>query len=219
MSDFIEEALMVFEEFRNNGNDLKNSISSMELRYQGDKLLEVAWEFSILLRSNGFFQESIACVEQLINCTDDAEKHAQLYMALGQVMEMKEDFEAATLYYLQAKSLKPTDKTTAYFVHNNLGYCLNLLERHDEAEGCCQVAIKIDPARHNAYKNLGIALQGKGRYADAARNFIKASEVYPADARAYCLVSELLANHGEIADEIPDIHKQMKLARARWAMA
>ena len=133
MSEFMDEAVTAFEEFKRKGCGIENSISSIELRNKGDELQEIIWEFSILLRQNGFTKEAVTCVEHLITCTDDPEPLAQFYMALGQIMEMMKDFEAAILYYLHAKSLKPADKTTAYLVHNNLGYCFNLLGRHEEA--------------------------------------------------------------------------------------
>ena len=53
-------------------------------------------------------------------------------------------------------------------------YCLNQLGEHSEAEEVCRVAIGIDGHRHNAYKNLGVALVGLGRYVNAAHAYLAA---------------------------------------------
>jgi tetratricopeptide (TPR) repeat protein len=48
----------------------------------------------------------------------------------------------------------------------------------DYANGAsyCQKAIEIDPARHNAYKNLGISMEGMGSYIEAAQSYITATK-------------------------------------------
>ncbi len=202
----IKKAFKRIEDYGRSLDDINRQFAPSS---KDDEFQELFWDLINLLRQNGFYKEAFICTEQLITCTDDPEPLAQLYMTLGQFMENMNDFEAAILYYLHAKSLKPADKMTAYLVHNNLGYCFNLLGRHEEAEGYCRTAINIDAELHNAYKNLGIALHGKGRLADAARNFIKAVDAYPADPRAHDLLRRLVEQHGEISIEIPDIRQQV----------
>jgi tetratricopeptide (TPR) repeat protein len=72
---------------------------------------------------------------------------------------------------------------------------LNTLNRFDEAEGYCRAAIGIDSRRPNAFKNLGIALRGQHRDADAARCFIQATQADAADARSLKLLESLLAEN------------------------
>ena len=74
-----------------------------------------------------------------------------------------------------------------------MGYCLNELGRHREAEAYCRKAITIDPRRHNAWKNLGIALEGLGQHADAAAAWIEAATLCPEDERAKRLLEKLAA--------------------------
>lgn len=71
-----------------------------------------------------------------------------------------------------------------YWLHNNHAYCLAMLERFAEAEPMAREAIRIDPDRHNAHKNLGLALMGQGRLLEAAESFGRARDIRPADGRA-----------------------------------
>lgn len=203
------EIMKAFERLEDYGRSLNDISRKFAMSSKDDKFQKLSWDLISLLRESGFHKEAFICTEQLITCTDDPEPLAQFYMTLGQLMENMNDVEAAILYYLHAGSLQLTDKHTSYFINNNLGYCFNHLGRHEEAEGYCRAAINIDAERHNAYKNLGIALQGKGRLVDAARNFIKAVDTYPADSRAHDLLRRLVEQHSEISEAIPDIRKQV----------
>jgi len=53
-----------------------------------------------------------------------------------------------------------------------------------DGEKYCRTAIEIDPQRHNSYKNLGLALQGQGKYAEAAACFFQAALISPPDYRS-----------------------------------
>ena len=90
-------------------------------------------------------------------------------------------------------------------LNNNLGYSLNQVGRHGEAEACCRAAIAIDAGRHNAHKNLGISLEGQGKYLEAAQCFLKAAQAAPDDLRALGHLEDLLARHEEIGTNHPEI--------------
>ena len=112
--------------------------------------------------------------------------------------ELKGRFPAAAGYYRQALGLEPMNTWTWYFVNNNLGFSLNVLERFAEAEDYCRKALETDPNRPNAYKNLGLSLSGQGRYHEAAQCFVAATQVNAADPRAFHLLMDLLKEHGEL---------------------
>jgi predicted DNA-binding transcriptional regulator YafY len=116
---------------------------------------------------------------------------------------------AAVETYAAAFHLPQERNEVWYFLNNNLGYCLNKIGRHAEAEKYCREAIGMQPRYHNAYKNLGIALEGLGRYADAASSYIYAARACPEDPRALAHLQNLLAAHGEVLDEVPDILAQL----------
>ena len=59
-----------------------------------------------------------------------------------------------------------------------------MTRRFAEAEPLAREAIAIDPKRHNAHKNLGLALMGQGRLSAAAGSFNIARVLCPHDERA-----------------------------------
>lgn len=101
--------------------------------------------------------------------------------------------------------MEPVESTVAYLVNNNLGYCLNQFGQHQEVEQYCKKAITINPQRHNAYKNLGIALEGQSQFAEAAKCYIKAVQMNASDPRALQHLENLVQNQSNIRSEITDI--------------
>jgi tetratricopeptide (TPR) repeat protein len=71
----------------------------------------------------------------------------------GVIREQNGQFEAACRCYA-AVTADLLEGEERYFALNNLGYCLNRLGRHVEAEGICRRAIATDPKPFNAHKNL-----------------------------------------------------------------
>ncbi|MCG6534817.1 MAG: tetratricopeptide repeat protein [Syntrophales bacterium LBB04] len=119
-------------------------------------------------------------------------------------------YEAAAAAYTEALQLTPSRNDTWYSIYNSLGYSLIRCERFREAESYCRAACEIDPRRHNAVRNLGLAFQGQGRYREAARSFMTAMNLCPDDLRAYVHMEDLLYNHEEIASDMPDIMTQVE---------
>jgi len=169
------------------------------------EFLDALWDLAYFNSRTGQQPVAQRYLERFIVNTDDPEKRAGSFLALGQLMEQMENYENAISFYSQAVSLEPENTPTWYLINNNLGYCLNIMGRFVEAEGYCRSAIKIDPDRQNAYKNLGISLVNQGRHAEAARNFIAALRANAADPHALKLLEQLFVDFPEIADEIPDI--------------
>jgi tetratricopeptide (TPR) repeat protein len=97
-----------------------------------------------------------------------------------------------------------------YFALNNLGYCLNRLGRHAEAEPICRRAIATDARPFNAHKNLGVALERLGRLAEAAEEYLAAAMTSDLDDRPLRHLRVLLANHPEVERERPTIAKQVE---------
>jgi len=179
----------------------------------GSDHLDAIWDLACFYSQAGQYPIAQAYMERYLRTTDDPEKQAGAYLGLGQTMERMKEYEAAIGFYSRALSLEPTNTPTWYLINNNLGFCLNLFERFEDAENYCRVAIGIDPERPNAYKNLGISLAGQGRYAEAARDYIRATRVQAADGRALKLLEQLFQDHPEIAGEIPDIQDQIEQCR------
>jgi len=184
---------------------------------------EAIWKLVQLYGSNGQHDLAKGYIERLMGLSGSSEAQASYWLALGQLAEKDGHFEAAVDYYSQAKALDPKAVETEYFTNNNLGYSLIQLGRHSEAEPCCRMAIETDPKRHNAHKNLGLALQGQGRYADAARPLINAIRANPLDRRALQHLEEMVAEKPEILDAVTYLREDLNAAReadlaaAQWS--
>ena len=176
--------------------------------------LSVLSDLAYFYSTAGRHRQAQAYLERYIANTDDPEKRAGCYLRLGQLTEQMRDYESAISFYSRAFVLEPENTGTWYLIHNNLGFCLNHFGRHSEAEGYCRSAIKIDPSRHNAYKNLGVSLAGQGDYANAAEKLIRATKANASDGRALKLLEQLLVEHPEVRAEMPDIEERIQACRA-----
>ena len=176
--------------------------------------LSVLSDLAYFYSATGRQRQAQGYLERYIANTDDPEKRAGCYLGLGQLMEQMKDFESAISFYSRAFVLEPESTRTWYLIHNNLGFCLNHFERYSEAEGYCRSAIKIDPSRHNAYKNLGVSLAGQGDYANAADSFTSATKANASDGRAMKLLEQVFAEHPEIKAVMPEIEERIQACRA-----
>lgn len=162
---------------------------------------QALWQLAHFYKDTGQSEKALCRLRQLLQLLPEAEEQAKCLLALGQTMERAGDFAAAVAAYKQALAREPMHTWTWYFINNNLGFCLNSLERFGQAEPYCRRAIESDPNRPNAYKNLGLSLRGQGLYRDAAQCFIAATRVNAADDRAFHLLRELLEEHPELEFE------------------
>lgn len=127
-----------------------------------------------------------------------AAKEGPEMVRLGVAFEGIKRYDLAGECYEYGRSIGRRDQVSWYFLHNNHAYCFAMLERFAEAEPLAREAIRIEPGRHNAHKNLGLALMGQGRLAEAAESLRVASEIFPVDSRAARLlaaVEERLRSH------------------------
>jgi tetratricopeptide (TPR) repeat protein len=154
-------------------------------------------------------------IRTAVQFSRDGAEAAKRCLFLGLLMEQRENYEAAAAAYTEALQLTPSRNDTWYSIYNNLGYSLIRCERFREAESYCRAACEIDPRRHNAVRNLGLAFQGQGRYREAARSFMTAMNLCPDDLRAYVHMEDLLYNHEEIASDMPDIMAQVEKCKER----
>jgi tetratricopeptide (TPR) repeat protein len=165
---------------------------------------DALWQLARFYSEQKDHLKAIDCLRKLIDLFPDVERKASCILAMGQTMEQVNDYEAAIRYYKEALSLEPVQTSTWYLINNNLGFCLNTLGNFAEGESWCRKALEIDPNRHNAYKNLGIARKGMGNCAEAAQCFVSATQANASDSRALKLLEELLIEHPELEFEFGD---------------
>ena len=119
----------------------------------------------------------------LITAHMDPGARAVECLELGVRMEEASCFDLAAWAYAAGIACEPTDTDLWYWLSNNLGFALNQTGRHAASEPHCRAAIRCDSGRHNAHKNLGVALEGQGRIAEAARSYVSAVRAEPGDGR------------------------------------
>lgn len=158
----------------------------------------------------GRFQDAMEAARRMEGVSRGPEEKALCYLKMGQIAEGMNDFTAAVDFYSQALRLEPEETEIWYFVNNNLGFSLNQLGRFSEAEGYCRAAIKIDPNLYNAFKNLGVSLEGQGALAEAAANYIQAVKKEAGDPRALNHLQDLLARNPRLLKENPALVKELE---------
>jgi tetratricopeptide (TPR) repeat protein len=149
--------------------------------------------------AKGAFAAAQGYFELLLKDAENEADTTYCLLSLGQLQEQQENYAAAIDWYRKAFRSRPGADATWYLLHNNLGYCLNRFGLYAEAEELCRKAIAIDPSRHNAHKNLGLALEGQGCITAAAREYLVAARLRPGDRRAFRLLQRLAAAHPQIA--------------------
>jgi len=183
------------------------------LKETQDRFEEAIWELVWFYSSTGRQELSGRYLLLLMELTEDPEKLAFYWLTLGQLMEQIQDFEKAIDCYKQGFRMQPTTPRAWYFINNNLGYSLVQVGLFEEAEPYLRAAIEIDPKRQNAYKNLGLSLQGQKKYSEAAIFYLESVKTCPADPRAFKHLEALVDEHPELTTQVPHLKEQFEVSR------
>jgi tetratricopeptide (TPR) repeat protein len=162
---------------------------------------EVLWELAGLYACATKADKALTCFRQIMSRRADLEDKARCVLAMGATMERVRQYQAAVGFYKQAYGIEPMNINTWYWINNNLGFCLNALGRYEEGQGYCRSATQAMPNRPNAFKNLGISMEGLRKFAEAAKNYIKATQLDAADPRALVHLESLLKKHPQLEIE------------------
>jgi tetratricopeptide (TPR) repeat protein len=155
----------------------------------------------------------ISQIARLLSDPTNTVSVAKAHLLLGLEAEERQDWEDAAKNYLRIIGLAPADDMVRYFGHNNLAYTLLQLKRFEEAETHCLAAVEVDGARHNAHKNLGLALEALGRPTEAAECFLNAGCRNAADKRAWLHLQQLLSKNLDLLARSPDLAERLEALR------
>lgn len=170
-------------------------------------------------------QEPVAMqfARELAGAIDELETRARWWLELGLAMERRNRFEVAAHFYGEGAQLEPAHEDIAYWLFNNRGFSLNQVGSFEIAEQDCRRAIEISPLRHNAWKNLGVALEGRKLYPEAARAYLTAARACFPDGRALVLLEHMLVEHAGVVLAVdPDFGRklaELKQAIEQWRTA
>jgi len=81
-------------------------------------------------------------------------------------------------------------------------YALFISEKYDEAQQEFDAALKLNPNRFETYYEYGRACASQSHFDKAAKLYIKASEINPADYQAPMLLAQVYASLGRKHDEM-----------------
>ena len=117
--------------------------------------------------------------------------------------------------------MEPQDRKVWYFLFNNMSYSLAQLGKSEESEWHARQALQIDRERHNAHKNLGVALAAMGRSEEASEQLLTAAMIAPGDYRALGHLEELVAQDETLLLRVEGLADKLRACReaARAAAA
>ncbi len=173
-------------------------LGQLQQNPSGAALCDLLYELGCFYNKVGRSDLAAKVMMTLMDHCDGSEEQAFCYMGLGQISEQNGQSALAIQYYTQGLKLRPKTKLVAYYLHNNIGCCLNAERKYQDGEWFCRAAIEIDSGRANALKNLGISLQGQGDIVGAAWAYAEASRVDPSDARTLRLLRRVVAEAPKI---------------------
>ena len=101
------------------------------------------------------------------------------------------------------------EKTAVFWM--NKGCALDTLGRREEAIGCLDRALAIDPRDARAWNNKGVALYGLGRHEEAINCYEQALEIDPRDAPAWFNKGDVLRALGRREEAIACYDKTLAI--------
>jgi tetratricopeptide (TPR) repeat protein len=171
-------------------------------------------QLAIFCSRAGRQRRAISEMERLALESGSPALAARALLRHGQLLEQVRDYESACGPYARGIEIGTPEPRTRYFLRNNLAFCLLELGRPAEAEPLCRAAIAIDPRRHNAHKNLGLALTAQDRPAEAATAYLDATELAPKDTRALMHLQALLSESAGLLEGSPELRERLERALA-----
>jgi tetratricopeptide (TPR) repeat protein len=191
-----------------------NLLSKINKFQEGDDEVELekaTYELARFYQKYKRFDKAIKVFQNLSKLSDKKNRLGFYLFSLGQLHENINDFSTAIVYYQKSLNLLPeSEQHFRYFIFNNIGYCHNILNDFIKGEDYCRQAIDINSKKCNAYKNLGISLEGQGRYSDAVEMYLEATCTNVTDRRAMDLLMDLIFKHPEIKGEIQDLDQKIE---------
>ena len=129
----------------------------------------------------------------------------------GSFQELRETLEPIWIRRTGRKFEVPhiAQRTSGFW--SNKGAALKALDRHEEALGCYDKALALDPGNANAWVNKGISLQALGRSEEALSCYDKALALDPQHAGAWGSMGATLEDIGQHQQAIECFDKALAI--------
>jgi tetratricopeptide (TPR) repeat protein len=136
-------------------------------------IMNVIWA----LDREGQTDRALSYVLRMLPFSSDYVEQSFMCIDIGTYLKKNRRYSDAVACFRECLEKRPADPQMQYALHNNMGYCLCMMDQSVEAEQCCREAIRLNPDEYHAHKNLGAALLGQMRIVEAAESLLRMIEV------------------------------------------
>lgn len=143
----------------------------------------------------------------------DTESVAKGFVLLAQQAERRSEWQDAVALYGEALRNKPQDPVIRYCGECGRGYCLMKQGALEDAVRYLSAAIKTNPDFCHAYRLLGNAAEGLGRYKLAVECYLSAVLKKTDDKESWDYLLNLIAAHPLVINEFDNLSTAMRGAR------
>ena len=135
----------------------------------GSAIQNVIWN----LDTEGKTDRALSYLLRMLPFSKDYNELSSFCLDIGGYLKKLSRYNDAVACFRECLEKRPVDPRMQYALHNNMGYCLCMIDQSVEAEQCCRVAIRLVPDEYHAHKNLGAALLGQLRISEAAECLLR----------------------------------------------
>nr|XP_040219935.2 Bardet-Biedl syndrome 4 protein homolog [Anopheles coluzzii] len=148
--------------------------------------------------------------EKLLDATATDSKHTSALLALGSILQSKNDIDGALNKYKRISNL--TDESSE--VWSNIGLCFFKKQKFIAAISCLRKATWVSPLNFNALYNLGLVLVTAQQYVSAFQTLAAAITLRPEHAECYMLLGTCLRHLNDPGNAYLSLEKSTMLPDA-----
>ncbi|XP_041772768.1 Bardet-Biedl syndrome 4 protein homolog [Anopheles merus] len=148
--------------------------------------------------------------EKLLDATATDSKHTSALLALGSILQSKNDIDGALNKYKRISNL--TDESSE--VWSNIGLCFFKKQKFIAAISCLRKATWVSPLNFNALYNLGLVLVTAQQYVSAFQTLAAAISLRPEHAECYMLLGTCLRHLNDPGNAYLSLEKSTMLPDA-----
>jgi tetratricopeptide (TPR) repeat protein len=164
-------------------------------------IMNVIWA----LDREGQTDRALSYVLRMLPFSLDYVELSFMCIDIGKYLKKNRRYSDAEACFRECLERRPTDPRIQYALHNNMGFCLCMMDQSVDAEQFCREAIRLNPDEYHAHKNLGAALMGQMRIVEAAESLLGMIEVSRGDEGAVEAAEGFLSRIPQLTAEAPEI--------------
>ncbi|XP_053663936.1 Bardet-Biedl syndrome 4 protein homolog [Anopheles marshallii] len=148
--------------------------------------------------------------EKLLDATAADSKHTSALLALGSILQSKNDIDGALNKYKRIPNL-PAESSEVW---SNIGLCFFKKQKFIAAISCLKKAVWVSPLNFNALYNLGLVFVTAQQYVSAFQTLAAAISLRPDHAECYMLLGTCLRHLNDPGNAYLSLEKSTMLPDA-----